>query len=86
MSGEELEGQRRELFGTDVAHCDICGAPFRADQLQPVEGRSALADHDHAPLICPDCRGAIRRGEIDAESALLEEAEPEAGNDARTIP
>jgi hypothetical protein len=72
MSGEELEGQRRELFGAEVGHCDICGASVPLDQLRTVDGLSALADHDHTPVICPDCRGAIRRGEIDAESFLTE--------------
>lgn len=75
MSGSELEGQRRELFGLDIAHCDICGVAMPVAQLRDVESISLLAEHDHVNRICPACWDRIHQGEIDVESFLIEEEE-----------
>jgi hypothetical protein len=71
MSGEEREGQQREIFGLDVAHCDLCGMPTPTVQLREIESPSMFAEHDHALSACPTCWERVMRGEIDVESLVV---------------
>ena len=73
MSGEEREGQRRSVFGLDVEHCDICGAPTPVSQLQIVDSDSRLAEHTDAERICPDCVERILSGELGIENIMPED-------------
>lgn len=75
MSGEELEGQRRELFGLDVVHCDICGVGIPTHDAIEIESPSSLAEHSESLLICPSCWKRIHAGELDLRTLLLDEEE-----------
>jgi len=77
MSGEERVGQQRDVFGLDVAHCHVCGVATPTAELRAVESSSPLADHDHVSVICSTCRERVLSGEIDLESFLIDEDEPE---------
>lgn len=80
MPSEEQEGQRRELTGTVVGHCEICGLAVPVSELRELESGSPLAEHTHTPMICVDCWNAIERGEIDAETFLIEQDESDVPN------
>lgn len=75
MSGEEREGQQREILGRDIAHCDLCGMAVPASQLRAAESSHPLSDHDHPLMICPTCQERIQRGELDVETLLFDEDE-----------
>jgi hypothetical protein len=87
MSGSELEGQKRNLFGLDVAHCDLCGVAMPVAQLREFESASPMAEHDHTYRICPACWDRIHLGEIDVESILQpEEERRERGDEWTGVP
>ena len=73
MSGEAREGQHRAVFGLDVEHCDICGAPTPVSQLHRVDGDSRLAEHTDAERICPACVKSILSGEMGIENIMPDE-------------
>lgn len=75
MSGQEHEAQRREVFGADIASCDLCGTPFPAHQLSEISSGSPLSGHDHALRICATCQERILSGELDVKTILFDEDE-----------
>ncbi len=53
---EELIGQLREISGSAVVTCDLCGLPGSATAMVVVDGRRGAAEPVEQLRLCASCR------------------------------
>ena len=79
MVDEELAAQLRDVSGTVLATCDLCGRPMAHSAGTVVAGEPSAAEPVEGLFVCPECLLAYEQGEVIGDEAADEEvARPEA--------
>lgn len=74
MVDHEQIRQLREISGEELLFCDRCGNPIEPAAAWLIEqDPSAEAQISEETWLCPDCRQALEKGEVEVE------IEPEPG-------
>lgn len=74
MVDEELIAQLRDVSGTALATCDLCGRPMAHSAGTVVAGSPSAAEPVEELFICPDCLLAYEQGEVVGDDAADEES------------
>ena len=62
MMEEDVTGTMREI-GHDTAVCSLCGQPYPADAVSPLEVSPEAGVLSERADVCPRCQDALARGE-----------------------
>ncbi|HET9016914.1 MAG TPA: hypothetical protein VFN57_15035 [Thermomicrobiaceae bacterium] len=63
MVDEELAAQLRDVSGTVLAMCDLCGRPMAHSAGTLVTSAPSAAEPGEELLLCPECLLAYEQGE-----------------------
>lgn len=67
MTDEEVIAQLREVTGEEFMICPVCGKPVEYKDAILLDRGPELSEPPEQIWICPECQGAIERGEIEFE-------------------
>ena len=59
---EDIVGTLRTI-GHDAQTCSLCGTPYSADELTPVDAVPTHGARSEHEAICPACRRALAEGD-----------------------
>ncbi len=65
---EDIVGTLHTTGLSRVETCSLCGVPYPADQLVPVEASPIAGTLSERENLCPDCRAALEQGDDPALS------------------
>ncbi|HET7036631.1 MAG TPA: hypothetical protein VFI42_13185 [Thermomicrobiaceae bacterium] len=71
---EELAAQQREVGGSHIGVCDLCGKPSSQLSLTSLDGSGRLGEPDQPINVCADCAEQLARGDFPLDP---EDFEPE---------
>lgn len=69
MVDEDLRQQLRELKGSEVGVCDICGRTVARASLVVFATKHPAVEQTEGIQVCPECVIRIEQGEITLEDA-----------------
>ena len=73
MVDEELAAQLRDVSGTVLATCDLCGRPMEQSVGTMVAARSSAAEPVDELFVCPECLLAYEQGDVVGDEGADEE-------------
>lgn len=76
MVDDELVRQMRDVAGTEIVTCDVCGRPVVRGAITVVAGKPEVAEPVEELLVCPECFAAMEQGEVDLTPSPDEETTP----------
>jgi hypothetical protein len=75
---EDVVGTLRTI-GHDTRICSLCGTPFPANRLTPMEASLGDGVRSEREDVCPECTRSLARGENPAAPINLDEQTDAAG-------